>query len=75
MIRFLADHDIEGQASLIWGVLAARGWLTLLPLKLSTFTEVGLPINSSDRKVWRFAQAQRMVLLTNNRNMAGENSL
>lgn len=51
MIRFLADHDIEGQANLLWGVLAARGWLDLIPLELLTFKEVGLPPDSSDRVV------------------------
>jgi hypothetical protein len=32
-------------------------------------------VNSSDRTVWRFAQAQGMILLTHNRNMKDENSL
>jgi hypothetical protein len=32
-------------------------------------------MDSSDRVVWRTAQAQGMVLLTHNRNMKGEDSL
>lgn len=59
----------------LWGVLAAEGWLDLCSLTLATFAQVGLPITSSDREVWRFAQAKRMVLLTHNRNMRGEHSL
>lgn len=58
-----------------WGTLAAEGWLDLYPLHLATFAHVGLPIESSDRAVWRFAQAQGMILLTHNRNMKGEDSL
>jgi hypothetical protein len=34
-----------------------------------------LPVNSSDRAVWRFAQANRMLLLTGNRSMQGPHSL
>jgi len=71
----LVDHDIEGQVLLLWGALAAEGWLEICPLRLVTFVQVGLPVNSSDRTVWRFAQAQGMILLTHNRNMKGEDSL
>ncbi len=74
-IIILADHDLEGYAVLLWGTLTSIGWLELLPLKLVTFGDIGLPIDSPDREVWRFAQANRMILLTNNRNMKGEDSL
>lgn len=37
--------------------------------------QVGLPYTSSDREVWRFAQAQQMLLLTANRRMHGEDTL
>ena len=59
----------------LWGALAAEGWLDLCPLPFATFAQVGLPIDSSDREVWRFAQGQGMILLTHNRNMRGEDSL
>ena len=75
MIVILVDHNIEGHATVLWGVLAAEGWLDLVPLRLVTFTEAGLPVESNDRMVWRFAQAQSMLLLTDNRNMRGEDSL
>lgn len=75
MISILADHDIEGHAYSLFGVLGAEGWLEMVDLRLVTFTEVGLPFNSSDQAVWRFAQESGMILLTNNRNMDGEDSL
>ncbi len=75
MIYILSDHDIEGQAYSIMGVLGAEGWLDMVELRLTTFAEVGLPLDSPDRVVWRFAQENGMILLTNNRNMDGEDSL
>jgi hypothetical protein len=75
MITVLVDHNMEGQAILLWGALAAEGWLDLVPLRLLTFGEVGLPFDSDDRTVWRFVQAQRMLLLTDNRSMKGPDSL
>lgn len=74
-IRFLSDHDIEGYAQLLWGTLASIGWLDLMRLELTTFREIGLPVNRNDREVWRFAQANGLILITNNRNMKDENSL
>jgi predicted nuclease of predicted toxin-antitoxin system len=74
-VRFLADHDIEGYAQLLWGTLAVVGWLELIPLELKTFRDIPIPVNSSDREVWRFAQANGLILITNNRNMKAEDSL
>jgi len=75
MITILVDHNIEGHAVIIWGALAADGWLDLLSIKLLTFEEAGLPADSNDRTVWRFAQKNKMFLLTDNRNMKGSDSL
>lgn len=75
MITVLVDHDIEGQALALWGTLGKMGWLEIVDMELSTFRDVGLPSNSTDRDVWRFAQANGMILFTNNRNMDGEDSL
>lgn len=74
-IRFLSDHDIEGYVQLLWGTLASVGWLDLIHLELTTFREIDLPVNSDDREVWRFVQANRYILITNNRNMKDETSL
>lgn len=75
MITLLSDHDIEGQAFLLWGAITATGWLDTLPMRLVRFADVGLAYASTDREVWLFAQTYRMILLTNNRNMEGANSL
>lgn len=74
-MKILVDHDIEGHAVILWGALVAEGWLDLIDVELVMFSDVGLPADSSDRVVWRFAQAEGMILLTNNRNMAGDDSL
>ena len=63
MITILADHNIEGQALLLWGTLSATGWLDFLSIRLVYFTEVGLRNDSSDRIVWRFAQAHEQVVV------------
>jgi len=47
----------------------------MLPIRFMTFAELGLPIASDDRIIWRFAQANQMILLTANRSMKGEDSL
>ncbi len=44
-------------------------------MQLVTFAEVNLPVTSSDRVVWRFVQEQDMLLLTDNRNRKGRDSL
>lgn len=75
MIKILVDHNLEGQALTVWGALVAEGWLELFSAELVRFADVGLPIDSNDREVWRFAQANQMILLTNNRNMKGDDSL
>jgi hypothetical protein len=74
-MNFLIDYNLKGDAVLFWGTLSAEGWLDLLPIRFFTFEEVGLPIDSNDRVVWRFAQTNQMVLITANRNMKGSNSL
>jgi hypothetical protein len=74
-VKILVDHDIEGHALMLWGALAAEGWLELLEAELVLFKHVGLSIKSNDREVWRFAQSNRMMLITNNRNMEDPDSL
>ncbi len=75
MITILADHDIEGHATTLWGTLSKAGWLEIVDVEFVIFQDVGLPVDSHDRKVWNFAQENGMILLTNNRNMDGEDSL
>ncbi|MEY3556455.1 MAG: ACP S-malonyltransferase [Microcystis sp.] len=72
---FLIDHNIEGQSLILFGSITSEGWLETLPIRFISFDEVELPITSSDRVVWRFAQENQMILLTANRSMKGEDSL
>ncbi len=74
-VRILIDHNIEGWALLLWDTLTKTGWLELLPLEIIMFSDVGLSDDMNDRMVWRFAQANYMILLTANRNMIGDDSL
>ena len=74
-MNFLIDYNLRGQAALLWGTIAAEGWLELMPIRFVSFEEVGLFENSSDRVVWQFAQSNQMIILTANRNMKGDDSL
>lgn len=60
---------------MLWRMLCTDGWADLIPLELNLFAQIGLPENSSDREVWRFAQKNGMILLTGNRRMMEEDSL
>ena len=71
----LIDHNMEGQAVLLWDTLKKSGFLNLLPMKMVMFSDVGLAENSNDREVWRFAQANQMILLTDNRSAHEPDSL
>lgn len=61
-MNFLIDYNLTGDAVLFWGTLSAEGWLDLLPIRFFTFQEVELPMDSSDRVVWDFAQTNQMIL-------------
>ncbi len=75
MITILGDHNIEGHALRLWEAFQRQGWPDVISLHMLTFEAIGLAFDSNDRTVWRFAQAQHMVLLTANRNMNEEDSL
>ncbi len=64
MISVLVDCNIEGQAMMLWRQMNSDGWLELYPLKFVTLHQADLPYNSPDTEVWRFAQKNRMILLT-----------
>jgi hypothetical protein len=72
---FLIDHNIEGQAKRLWETIQDAGWLEWVEIQFITFEELRLPIDSSDRVVWRFAQDRQMVIVTANRKMRGKDSL
>ncbi len=72
---FLVDYNLTGYVVLFQGTLAGEGWLELLSIRFLTLEEAGLAPDANDRLIWRFAQSNRMLLLTANRNAKGENSL
>jgi hypothetical protein len=72
---FLIDHNLKGHAVIFFGAIARQGWLGIFPIQFVMFTEMGLPIDSDDRVVWRLAQKHQMILLTANRSMKGKDSL
>jgi predicted nuclease of predicted toxin-antitoxin system len=74
-MKFLIDYNLKGKSLIIWGVVAAEGWLELIEIKFLQFEDVGLPRDSSDLLVWNFAQQNQMILITANRNMKGKTSL
>lgn len=74
-MTILADHNVEGHATILLGVLGAEGGLEIFPMRLATLAQMGLPYDGSDRAVWRFAQENGMILLTANRRMEEEDSL
>ena len=74
-MKILLDHHMKKQGILLWATLGSEGWLKLLDIPMLTFNDVGLPIDSNDRDVWRFAQKKQLILLTGNRNKDGEDSL
>lgn len=75
MLQILVDHNLEGDAELLFAVLTQDGWAQLLELKFVYFADVGLDVESDDTTVWEFAQTRGMLLLTNNRNDNDETSL
>lgn len=36
-MEILADHDIGGQAMMLWRMLCEHGWTEMIPLKLLLF--------------------------------------
>jgi hypothetical protein len=74
-MNFLIDHNLRGHSLILSGCLVASGWLDLVSIRFVLFEEVGLAMESDDRLVWRFAQANQLILLTANRSMKGKDSL
>ncbi|HRQ24147.1 MAG TPA: hypothetical protein PLF42_12035 [Anaerolineales bacterium] len=74
-MKVLLDHHMKKQGILLWATMGSAGWLKLLDIPMLTFDDVGLPIDSSDRDVWLFAQSSQLILLTGNRNKDGTDSL
>ncbi|MBN3873282.1 ACP S-malonyltransferase [Nostoc sp. JL33] len=74
-MNFLVDYNLQKYAAILLGKIANDGWLDLIPLSFIFFQDIELPTDSNDRVVWQLAQQNRVILLTANRNMKGEDSL
>lgn len=71
----LLDHDIEGRAKYLQAGLRETGWDRDLTIEFVFLSDLGLPDDSNDQDIWRFAQQHRLLLITNNRNKEDEASL
>ena len=61
MMTFLVDFNLDGYALILLGILTKLGWLELVSIRFVTFKEAGLPMDASDRLVWRYAQENQML--------------
>ena len=75
MINILVDHNMEGQSVWLWDTLVKIELPDIIDIRMLMFADVDLPEDSNDRVVWRFAQGNNMMLLTDNRSDNEENSL
>ena len=75
MLTLLADHNMEGQAVWLWDTILKIELPDIIDMRMVMFADIGLPENSNDRAVWRFAQKNHMVLLTDNRSDNESDSL
>ena len=74
-ITLLLDHDIEGYRSYFAAGWRASTWDQLVQVEFKILRDYGLPEHLPDQEIWRFAQAQRLLLITANRNSDDDTSL
>ena len=78
MKGLLADINVIGQIEYLVQRMQADPWDFFwheLALVLKHFEDVGLELRSSDAEIWQICQAEELVLVTNNRNRNGPDSL
>jgi hypothetical protein len=78
VISLLADANIQVQVAILAARMQGQAWRDFwddLGLRLVTFPDVGLRPSDSDAVVWRRCQEQGLLLLTDNRNVDGAESL
>lgn len=71
MPTILFDENISGYASLLARILFSPAWDEIsrsFDVRLATYDDVGLKPGTTDDQLWEFCQANRIYLLTNNRN-------
>lgn len=78
MQGILADINALGYVEVLVGHMQAPDWAefwAVLGLILKCFEDVGLSPNSTDLEIWRICQAEQLILITDNRNLDGPDSL
>jgi|GEM_PF-2180351 len=75
MISVLLDHNIRGYFDLLKGTLSNEESEARDVVQFILFSDVDLPDDSSDRMIWNFVQEKQILLLINNRNRKGVDSL
>ena len=78
MITLLADANIQGPISHLMARMQAEPWREFwdwLHLRYLSFADVGLDSADSDVVVWHRCQEQEILLVTDNRNNKGPDSL
>jgi hypothetical protein len=76
--RILADNDVRGQVEYLVVLMQAEPWREFwldLGLALLHLEDIGLSATSPDLEVWERCQAEELVLITGNRNLAGPDLL
>jgi hypothetical protein len=74
----LADANIQGQVDLLVMVMQGEPWRLFwdsLKVKHVRFADVGLPFDAPDSQIWEACQQHELVLITDNRNDDGPDSL
>jgi hypothetical protein len=74
----LADNNVIGQVAYLVQLMQAEPWggyWNELNLVLFHFPEVGLAATATDVEVWQRCQAEELILITDNRNDDGPDSL
>ena len=56
MVVVLFDYNISGYAERMRRTFLSESWTTLIPIEFLTFDDIGLPMETSDRQVWRLVQ-------------------
>src|SRR5437870_5533180 len=74
-VIILLDHDLEGQVAFLKSALRETGWDRDVHIQFKHLRDFDLPDDCADREIWRRVQAERILLITNNRNREDETSL
>ena len=78
MRGILADINAEGALTSLRYIWLSDAWRELwigLNLSVEDFRTLGLPFDAPDSIIWRTCQREQLVLITENRNKRGSDSL